>query len=378
MPGRTTQELLGTSAGADLLRRDISLAARSDAKVLITGETGVGKEIVANLIHQQSRRSGGPFITINCAGVPETLLESAFFGHARGSFTDAVRDHVGLLREAHQGTVFLDEIGEMTPRLQGLLLRFLETGEVNVVGGRADIVDVRVIAATNRDLMARTETGEFRVDLYYRLNVVHIDVPPLRERRGDITILAEHFLREAAQEHRCSTPVLSPLAALALAEYAWPGNVRQLRNVIERIVVRATGDAPVPLTDLPAEVTGLLTVPGQTATTGAVTQAATPRVALLWRKLTVDHESFWTTVYPLFKNRELTREELRTLVSSGLYETRGYYRALVSLFNMPGGDYKRFMSFLMNAGCNLAAHPYRMTKGERPRRVQRTTEEDDE
>src|SRR5580765_1156018 len=200
---------IGNSAPSETLRREIALAARCDAKVLIMGETGVGKEVVAHLIHHQSRRQPAPFVTINCAGVPETLLESEFFGHARGSFTDAHRDNPGLLRQANRGTVFLDEVGEMTPRLQGLLLRFLETGEVQMIGGRSDIVDVRVIAATNRDLAARAATGEFRLDLFYRLNVMRIDIPPLRERRDDIPALVEHFLDVCAREHQVTVPTLS-------------------------------------------------------------------------------------------------------------------------------------------------------------------------
>src|SRR5262249_25828399 len=179
----------------------------------------------ANLIHQQSRRQRAPFLTINCAGMPETLLESQFFGHARGSFTDAHRDHPGFLRQADGGTVFLDEIGEMTPRLQGLLLRFLETGEVQMIGGRSDIVNVRVIAATNRDLAARAATGEFRLDLFYRLNVMRVDIPPLRERRDDIPALVNHFLDVCAREHHVAVPVLAADAMAALGAYEWPGNV---------------------------------------------------------------------------------------------------------------------------------------------------------
>jgi transcriptional regulator with PAS, ATPase and Fis domain len=365
MSARPTRQLLGTSTAAEELRREISLAARSDAKVLITGETGVGKEVVAHLIHDQSRRCRGPFVTINCAGVPETLLESAFFGHARGSFTDAVRDHVGLLRQAHRGTVLLDEIGEMTPRLQGLLLRFLETGEVQTVGGRAEVIDVRVIAATNRDLAGRSAAGEFRLDLFYRLNVVQIEVPPLRERSQDIPAFVECFLDQMTQEHRCVMPTLLPQVSADLQVYDWPGNVRQLRNVIERVVVRATPNVPVDVCDLPSEVTGGL-VMARMPTSAPVTQAAPLLVKDLWRQLTVDHESFWVCVYPVFKRRELTRDQLRGLVACGLSVTWGYYQGLVSLFNMPKTDYKRFMNFLTRAGCNVPPHLFRKGPAERP------------
>jgi DNA-binding NtrC family response regulator len=348
--------LLGVSPATECLRREIEFAARTDAKVLIVGETGVGKDVVAQLIHHGSRTRTGPFVTINCAGVPETLLESEFFGHARGSFTDAYRDHPGLLRQGHRGTVFLDEIGEMTPRLQGLLLRFLETGEVHMIGGPTDMVDVRIIAATNRDLAAETGAGGFRLDLFYRLNVMRVEVPPLRDRREDVPVLVEHFLQACAEEqHRAAPPSLTQDAMAALTAYRWPGNVRQLRNVVERIVVRAASPS-VDVCDLPTEVAGKPAAPARPSCGG-------DRVEMLWRRLLVDRESFWTAVYPTFKSRELTREELRVLIAVGLTESRGYYRALLSLFNMPGRDYKRFMNFLTAYDCKLPSQPYRMTRG---------------
>ncbi len=353
---------LGESEQTEALRREIQLASRSDAKVLITGETGVGKEVVAHLIHHESRRQRAPFIIINCAGVPETLLESEFFGHARGSFTDAFRENPGLLRQAHHGTVFLDEVGEMTPRMQGLLLRFLETGEVQMIGGRSDIVDVRVIAATNRDLLARADKGEFRLDLFYRLNVVHISVPPLRDRRADIPPLVVHFLDQTAREHRLPPPLITPEALTALEAFSWPGNVRQLRNVIERLVVRGT-DAPVVLNDLPPEIIG------GTSKASRASQLLIPSPAPvedLWQRMVVERESFWTAVYPQFKARTLTRDELRMLIAEGLKETRGYYRGLVALFNMPGDDYKRFMNFLDSHDCKLAPRDYRAGRGRLP------------
>src|SRR5262249_54321924 len=248
----------------------------------------------ANLIHQQSRRQRAPFLTINCAGMPESLLESEFFGHARGSFTDAHRDQPGLLRQASRGTVFLDEVGEMTPRLQGLLLRFLETGEVQMIGGRSDVVDVRVIAATNRDLAARAATGEFRLDLFYRLNVMRIDISPLRERRDDIPALVEHFLGACACEHNTAVPVLSPPAMAAIMAHDWPGNGRELRNVMERIVIRATTEL-VSVGDLPSELVGIKVMSSVDTGTTPSTPAA---VNELWRRLVVEHESFWTAVYP--------------------------------------------------------------------------------
>jgi len=217
--------------------------------VLITGETGVGKEIVARHIHLQSRRQAAPFVTVNCAGVPDSLLESEFFGHARGSFTDAYRDNPGLLRQAHRGTVFLDEVGEMSLRLQSILLRFLETGEVQTVGGAATgpTVDVRVITATNRNLAEAVGAREFREDLYYRLNVVHIEMPSLNRRREDIPLLVAHFLAQIAKESGVRK-IYAPEAVELLATADWPGNIRQLQNVVrQNVALSQTPIIPVEL-----------------------------------------------------------------------------------------------------------------------------------
>src|SRR4029077_4089350 len=190
--------------GTRALEDEIDLAARSDTRVLITGETGVGKDLIARLIHQRSARRLAPLATVNCAGLTATLIESELFGHVRGSFTDAYRDKPGILESAPNGTVFLDEIGEMSPRMQGTLLRFLETGEIQRVGATTAMAraNVRVIAATNRDLHAAVDAGTFRQDLLYRLDVTHIPAPPLRERREDIAAFLEHFLGYYAAHHR--------------------------------------------------------------------------------------------------------------------------------------------------------------------------------
>ena len=212
----------------------LALARRSaagDAKVLITGESGVGKDVIARHIHASSKRARGPFIAVNCAGLTETLLESELFGHVKGSFTGAYRDKRGKLQMAHGGTLFLDEVGEMSLRMQALLLRFLETGEIQSVGAHEETttVDVRVIAATNRNLPDRVAAGEFREDLLYRLRVIHIHVPPLRERRDDIPLLVQHLLKRA--EHAVE---VSEDAMQLLQRYRWPGNIRELQNVIEQ------------------------------------------------------------------------------------------------------------------------------------------------
>src|SRR5512140_1201744 len=248
-------QLIGTSLPVLDLKAEIERVARSDAKVLITGESGTGKELVAQAIHAESPRSDRPFVPVNCAGLPETLLESELFGHVKGSFTGAYRDKQGKLEMADQGTIFLDEIGEMTLRMQGLLLRFLETGELQKVGtDRAlGIVNVRVIAATNRNLPEMIAQGTFREDLYYRLNVIHLHVPPLRDRKDDIPALVEHFLGHFSKNGTYHAHAVSPDALAALVDYPWPGNVRELENVIERLVVTGRTES-IAAEDLPVEI----------------------------------------------------------------------------------------------------------------------------
>src|SRR5215813_10568524 len=206
-----TSPLVGNSPAMRDIEAEILCASRSTAKILITGESGVGKEVVARMIHQRSQRAHSPLVTMNCAGVPDTLLESELFGHMRGAFTDAYRGKRGWLDQAHGGTIFMDEVGEMSLRMQALLLRFLETGEIQRVGSDRinSKVDVRVIAATNRDLMSRIADKNFREDLYYRLNVIHLAIPPLRERKEDIEPLFMYFCRMYSDSHRVPTPTIS-------------------------------------------------------------------------------------------------------------------------------------------------------------------------
>src|ERR1051326_5211054 len=236
-----TAQLIGTSAPMADLRQEIDRVARTDAKVLITGESGTGKEVVARQVYALGNRFGRPFVAVNCAGLPETLLESELFGHVRGSFTGAYRDKPGKLEVANEGVIFLDEIGEMTLRMQGLLLRFLETGEIQKVGAdrTAMRVNVRTIAATNRDLREMVAAGQFREDLFYRLNVIHLFVPPLRERREDIPELANHFVQHLVRPRSSPVQSISPEAMALLCGYRSPGNVRELQNIIERALVRA-------------------------------------------------------------------------------------------------------------------------------------------
>jgi len=357
LPLRTHEpRFIARSEAMRLLEVEVDCAARSDAKVLITGETGVGKEVIAKLIHQRSPRATARMVTLNCAGLPDSLLESELFGHVKGSFTGAYRDKPGLLETAPDGTVFLDEVGEMSTRMQVVLLRFLETGEIQRIGAdRAHTrVNVRLITATNRNLESEIASGAFREDLYFRLNVVRLHVPPLRERLDDVLPLAHYYLSWFCQQHRLAATDLHTDAAQALLGYRWPGNVRELRNVIERVVLKTTGRT-IGLADLPSEIT-------RTGASRAVTaeQPSRPSPADDLAGLMLHQgESFWSAVYPAFMSRDLTRTDLRRVVQLGLEETKGNYRLLVESFNMPPGDYKRFLSFLRKHDCHLPFQSFR-------------------
>ncbi|MGC3960878.1 MAG: sigma-54 dependent transcriptional regulator [Verrucomicrobiota bacterium] len=231
-------ELLGRSPAMDQVRQLIRKVARTQATVLIHGESGTGKELVARAIYRESPRAGTPFIRVNCAAVPENLIESEFFGHEKGAFTGAMNKREGRFELAHGGTILLDEISEISPQVQAKLLRVLQERELERVGGSRTIkVDVRVIATTNRDLEQSVEKKEFRQDLYFRLNVVPVFVPPLRERREDVLFLAEQFMHRFARKHGVKPSGMSPACRAALEAHSWPGNVRELQNVIERAVI---------------------------------------------------------------------------------------------------------------------------------------------
>ncbi len=243
LSGGQQQFLVGASAAIQRIHQLIGRVAETDSTVLILGETGTGKELVARAIHARSQRAAAPLIAVNCAAIPPELLESELFGHERGAFTGAVRRKRGTFELAHGGSLFLDEVGALSPALQVKLLRTLQEGEISPIGSERTLrVDVRIVAATNRDLVQATRRGEFRDDLFYRLNVVPIQVPPLRERREDIPLLADHFIAQ----YRCKlqTPVqrITRAALDLLAAYDWPGNVRELEHSIERAIILADGD----------------------------------------------------------------------------------------------------------------------------------------
>jgi DNA-binding NtrC family response regulator len=336
-------------------------AALSDGKVLITGESGVGKDLIARRIHGQSRRSSQPFVPVNCAGLTESLLESELFGHVKGSFTGAYRDKLGKLQTAHGGTIFLDEVGEMSLRMQAILLRFLENGEIQAVGSdtRLTTVNVRVIAATNRNLPDLIAAGQFREDLLYRLRVIHLEVPPLRQRRDEIPVLVNHFIARTNRRASFTTEAME-----ALCRYRWPGNVRELQNIVEQAMWLSRGE----LVDV-AQLPELLRVPAQPA---RPTRERRVQIAdELYAALVNGGYSFWDHIYPLFLSRDITRHDMRELIRKGLSTTRGNYRALLKLFGMSNTDYKRFLNFLAahDCGADFRAFRHGTAEAQRPPRL---------
>jgi len=273
--------ILGEHPSMQGLMKNIAQVAQSRATVLIHGETGTGKELIAAAIHQNSGRKDKPFVRLNCASLSETLLESELFGHERGSFTGAAARRDGRFQQADGGTLFLDEVSEIPASVQIKLLRFLQEREFERVGGNETIkVDVRVVAATNRDLKQRVDEGRFREDLYYRLKVVQLDVPPLRVRRSDIPLLAQAFVREYARENERNVTGFTQLALQHLMVYPWPGNVRELENAIERAVVMCEGEL-IDVTDLPTSAQATLDNGSVLALIPGVTMAELERLAIL-------------------------------------------------------------------------------------------------
>ena len=333
-----------------------SLAAVGDVKVLITGESGVGKDVLARHIHARSNRAQRAMVSLNCAGLTESLLESELFGHAKGSFTGAFRDKPGRLQLAHRGTLFLDEVGDMSLRMQALVLRFLESGELQRVGSTEPNakVDVRVITATNRNLSDLITAGQFREDLLYRLRVVHIHVPPLRERPEDIRPFVALALSSFSR-----AVVFSEEAFQLMERYRWPGNIRELQNAVEQ-AVWLSGKPTIQAEHLPPSI--------QAASDRIVAVHERRRQASddLFKALVHDGYSFWEHIYPLFLGRNLTRHDLRVLVRRGLNVTGGSYRQLLKLFGIPARDYKRFLNFLATHHCSVDIRSIRDKVRSRP------------
>jgi len=347
----TTGVVCRSAGMREILERAERASARRSSKILITGETGVGKDVVAQYIHASSPDAKRPFVAVNCAGLPDTLLESELFGHVKGSFTGAYRDKPGKLRQAHGGTIFLDEVGEMTPRMQALLLRFLDTGEVQRVGEdehHADIkVNARVITATNRDLPQLALQGLFRQDLLFRIWVVHLHVPPLRERREDIRPLVHHFIERLDPALR-----LTNAAWDAIGSYHWPGNVRELQNVIEQLASVAS-DGAVDVDELPWANIAL-------AGGRMRRERRRPIADELLTQIAAGHGTFWDQVYDTFISRDLTRHNLRDFIALALERSGGSYRDMLQLLRLPDSDYKRLLKFLSHHDCAVDFRPFRV------------------
>ena len=313
--------MVGESASLTALRAEIAQAAPSNGRVLIYGENGTGKELVARNIHHQSLRSAGPFVEVNCAAIPEELIESELFGHTRGAFTGALTAKKGKFELADGGTLFLDEVGDMTLKTQAKVLRALQEQRIEPVGGTASVsVDVRVIAATNKHLDEEIRKGSFREDLYFRLNVIPFQVPPLRERREDIPLLARHFSAELAAEYGRRPKELAPEAIALLMNPQWPGNVRELRNIIERLVIMTPGDR-IEARHLPASLLG----PAAPLPEGSGLAAAGDEFA----SLTDAREDFekryiWRTYQECGGNMSRTAEALQVERSNLYRKMKGY------------------------------------------------------
>lgn len=249
-------EMIGASPAIQKIKDTIKKVAPTDARVLVTGENGVGKELVAREIHELSSRANGPLIEVNCAAIPSELIESELFGHEKGSFTSAIKQRIGKFEQASGGTLFLDEIGDMSLEAQAKMLRALQEGKITRIGGDKEIkVDVRVVAATNKDLLKEVEEKKFRLDLYHRLSVILIHVPSLNDRRDDIPLLVEHFMKEISEEYKQPVKDLEPGAIAALKKYNWTGNIRELRNVVERLIILS--DKVITAKDVSAYIPGV-------------------------------------------------------------------------------------------------------------------------
>jgi two-component system, NtrC family, response regulator AtoC len=343
--------LFGHSERMMEVRDLIDRVSDTDVTVLIRGESGTGKELVARALHAQSLRKDKPFVKVNCAALPTELLESELFGFEKGAFTGAIQHKPGKFEFANHGTMFLDEIGEMSPALQAKLLQVLQDGEFSRLGGKQDVhVDVRVIAATNRDLEQAVRDGHFREDLYFRLNVVTINMPPLRERREEVPVLTDYFLKKYSVQYNKPFGAITPELARLFLHFDWPGNVRQLENVMQRLVLER--DRPLGAEDLPGE------------------REPQPAPMAEWRerRRTVAQglyerikqgASFWDTVYEPYTRHALTRDDLRELIRAGLTDARGNYRSMVAIFNIDKADYKRLIGFLRRQECLLPFRQYR-------------------
>jgi transcriptional regulator with GAF, ATPase, and Fis domain len=336
--------IVGASKAIREIHSQIKMAASNLATVLIEGESGTGKELVAKAIHAAGPRMKERFIPVDCGTIPEALIEAELFGVKKGAYTGATSDRAGLFESANRGTIFLDEISNTTPALQAKLLRVIQEREVRRVGetnGRS--IDVRLIVASNQNLESLVEAGQFRKDLFYRLKVLYINVPPLRERRDDIPMLAHAFLKKLNVSNK-TKKYFSPHVVENLARQRFPGNVRELQNAIERSFFLARG---IMINDTP--------IVSQSST--SIPQA--DEVQTWFKEISEGQKDFWSAVRNRYKRRDISREKVVALVDFGLRSTRGSYKTMASMFHLKSKDYRRFMDFLRRNDCLLDFRPYR-------------------
>jgi transcriptional regulator with PAS, ATPase and Fis domain len=342
-------DMVGASKSIQAVFSQIQVAAANIANVIIEGESGTGKELVAKAIHAAGARAKQPLITVDCGAIPEGLIEAELFGAKRGSYTGAVADRPGLFEAAQGGTIFLDEISNMTTALQAKLLRVIQEREIRRIGEtKSRPVDVRLIVASNQSLESLANEGRFRKDLLYRLKVLHIKVPPLRERRDDIPMLAQAFLQKLNTANK-TKKYLAQGVMQHLAAHKFPGNVRELQNVIERAFFSAKG---MLISEAPLEGHGPSSSP------------AADEVQTWFKDLSEGRKDFWSAVQKRYKRRDISREKVVALVDFGLRSTRGSYKNMATMFRLKGRDYRRFMDFLRRNDCLLDFRPYRKSSAD--------------
>lgn len=357
--------IIGRSEVMIRLFHYLNQLANLPTTVLLRGETGTGKELFAKALHY-NRNGGGrnkPFVTVNCAGIPESLLESELFGYDRGVFTGAYKSTQGKFEYANGGTIFLDEIGDMSTHLQAKILRVLQEREITPIGSNTSKkVDVRIVTATNRNLEEALKRGNFREDLHYRLNVFPIVIPPLRERREDIPLIAEYLVEKYSGIYRVNVHGLSAGAIERLIQYSWRGNVRELENIVERIFVRKSNGIiqPEDIRFDEDKISGTAQEP--ITAREPIVEYRQDVVDTLYSRMVVGGESFWDAVRPSYIERDISKSEVRELIRRGLTQTQGSYKILTRLFNIEHTEYKKFLNFLRKHRCQLRFAEFRPLK----------------